>query len=110
LQYFPKPEVGTRLGKELGKLLLTLAAVRGKPEPDEEDFATVQRVAEDCLPPNRLRVIGALRYSREPIIQAEVERATKLPHKTTDRVLDDLQVLGIAEKSGSSWTLVKHWK
>jgi len=110
LQYLPKPEVGTRLGKELGKLLLTLAAVRGKAEPDEEDFATVQRVAEDCLPPNRLSVINALRTSTELIPQADVGEATSLPRRTTDRVLDDLQVLGIAEKSGVAWTLGTHWK
>jgi hypothetical protein len=110
LQYLPKPEVGTRLGKELGKLLLTLAAVRGKPEPDEEDFATVRRVAEDCLPPNRLSVIETLRASREPISKAEVEKATSLPQKTADRVLHDLQVLGIVENLEKCWTLANSWK
>ena len=47
LQYLPRPEVGTRLGKELGKLLLSLAAIRGKSVPDQEDFGTVCRVADD---------------------------------------------------------------
>ncbi|MGH9575158.1 MAG: hypothetical protein ACRD40_16715, partial [Candidatus Acidiferrales bacterium] len=108
LQYLPKPEVGTRLGKELGKLLIALAAVRGKSEADEQDLATVQRVAEDCLPPNRLLVINHLRG--EPLSQADVERATGLPHKTADRILDDLRVLGVAEKSNSLWTLDHQWK
>jgi len=97
LQYLPRPEVGTRLGKELGKLLLALAAFRGKVAPDESDFATVQRVAEDCLPPNRLLVINALRG--KALRMADVERATGLPHKTTDRVLDDLRVLGVLERT-----------
>ncbi len=43
LQYLPRPEVGTRLGKELGKLLLSLASVRQKARPDRFDFATVLR-------------------------------------------------------------------
>lgn len=96
LQYHGKPEVGTRLGKELGKLLIALAAVRGKPCPDEADFATVTRVAEDCLPPNRLLVVKALRSG--PRRLAEIERAADLPHKTTIRALDDLRLLGLVER------------
>jgi hypothetical protein len=110
LQYLPRPEVGTRLGKELGKLLLALAAVRGRPEPDEEDFATVQRVAEDCLPPNRLSVIDALRSKAEPITQEDVEKVTQLPRTTTNRVLQDFLVLGIAEKREGKWMLASNWK
>jgi hypothetical protein len=60
IQYLPRPEVGTRLGKELGKLLLALAAIRRKDEPDNLDFSTVVRVAEDCLPPNRKAILNAL--------------------------------------------------
>ncbi len=96
LQYHSKPEVGTRLGKELGKLLIALAAVRGKTCPDDEDFATVKRVADDCLPPDRLLVINALR--ERPMRQADVERAADLPHKTTIRVLGDLRELGVVNK------------
>jgi hypothetical protein len=97
LQYHPRAEVGTRLGKELGKLLIALAAVRGKVSPDDADLATVQRVAEDCLPPNRLLVINAVRSG--PLKAAEVERATGLAHKTALRVLDDLRALRIVEKT-----------
>jgi len=109
LQYLPKPEVGTRLGKEFGKLLIALAMVRGKSEPDESDLTTVQRVADDCLPPNRLLVIDHLR--REPLCHADLEKATGLPHKTADRVLDDLKVLGIAKRTPDGlWTFDDKWK
>lgn len=104
LQYLPRPEVGTRLGKELGKLLLALAAVRAKPEPDKADFATVCRVADDCIPPNRLAVIQALRQG--PMTLAEIKRATNLPHGTAQRVLDNLRVLGIVEGTGDPQNLV----
>lgn len=104
LQYLPRPEVGTRLGKELGKLLVSLAAVRGKPEADQADFATVQRVADDSLPPNRLAVIQALR--REPMQLSELEKATKLPRTTIQRVLDDLRVLEIVTCDGDPQKLV----
>jgi DNA-binding transcriptional ArsR family regulator len=113
LLYRPKPEIGTRLGKELGKLLLALAAVREKPVPDVVDFATVRRVGEDCLPPNRLAVIAAL--SRGPRRPSEIIRATGLPHTTVDRTLEDLSVLGMVERvktpdNSDSWSLVCDWK
>jgi DNA-binding transcriptional ArsR family regulator len=113
LQYRPKPEVGTRLGKELGKLLLALAAVRQKSEPDIVDFATVRRVGEDCLPPNRLAVISALR--RGPRRMSEIARSTGLPHATVSRTIDDLEVLGIVERVkatefSDAWSLVCDWK
>jgi hypothetical protein len=104
LQYIPKPEVGTRLGKELGKLLISLAAIRGKSEPDDRDFATVKRVAEDSIPPNRLGVIRAL--TPAPMQLCEVKKATGLPHKTAQRVLDDLRVLGIVVGEGDPENLV----
>jgi DNA-binding transcriptional ArsR family regulator len=113
LLYRPKPEVGTRLGKELGKLLLALAAVREKPVPDVVDFATVRRVGEDCLPPNRLAVISALK--RGPLRPSEIVRATGLPHATADRTLEDLSVLGMVERvktpdNSDGWSLVCDWK
>jgi hypothetical protein len=110
LQYLPRPEVGTRLGKELGKLLLALAAVRGRTEPNKEDFATVARVAEDCLPPNRSAVLKALRIKGVMTLNG-VEEATGLPHKTADRVLDDLRVLGVVELPNPyQWSLANEWK
>jgi hypothetical protein len=96
IQYIPKPEVGTRLGKELGKLLLALTAVRGKIEPDGEDLRTVNRVAEDCLPPNRLAMIKALRNGERRMV--EIEKITGLAHATTSRTPEDLRVLGIVMK------------
>jgi hypothetical protein len=96
IQYIPRAEVGTRLGKQLGKLLLALAAVRGKASPDEEDFATVQRVANDCLPPGRSLVIWGLRNGKEK--PADIEKATKMPHASIARILDDLRALGLVDK------------
>lgn len=116
IQYIPRPEVGTRLGKELGKLLLALATVRGKPEPDQSDFDTVVRVAEDCLPPNRMAVLNALRHHSSPVGAGEIEQATGLPHASVYRTLEDLRVLGTVESIsgpggyGNTWRLISHWK
>jgi hypothetical protein len=117
IQYLPRPEVGTRLGKELGKLLLALAIIRGKEQPDWTDFGTVVRVAEDCIPPNRMAVLRALRFSDQTISACDVERETGLPHSTAFRTLEDLEVLGLVESSaigqydqGRKWKLVTAWK
>jgi len=99
--------VGTRLGKELAKLLIALAAVRGREIPNQSDLATVARVAEDCLPPNRLLVLNALRNG--PLRAAEIERRANLPHKTTDRVLNDLRVLGIVKRTDTADENVAEW-
>lgn len=117
IQYLPRPEVGTRLGKELGKLLLALAIIRGKERPDWTDFGTVVRVAEDCIPPNRMAVLRALRFSDQTTSASDVERETGLPHSTAFRTLEDLEVLGLVGSSaigqydlGRKWKLVADWR
>lgn len=97
LLYVPRPEVGTRLVKELAKLLLSLAYIRGKQQPDELDLLTVQRVAEDCMPPNRQAVLSAILDGRKP----------ELPDSTTRQTIEDLKVLGILDANGS---LEKGWE
>jgi uncharacterized membrane protein len=111
IEYLPRPEVSTRLGKELGKLLLALAIVRGKTTPDSADLATTRRVAEDCLPPNRLAVISVLR-GRGPLRMTDIESATGLPHTTVARTLEDLRVLGLARRKENeeTWELVSRRK
>jgi hypothetical protein len=101
LMYLPKPEIATRLGKELAKLLLSLADIRGNQEPDEADFQTVLRVAEDCLPPNRYAVLNHLRlchFEGKFALTADIVKATKLPESTAKQTLEDLHVLGLVSK------------
>lgn len=108
LTYLPRPEVGTRLVKELAKLAGALAIVRGKTECGEAEMRTVTRVAEDCLPPNRLAVLRCLRRAASPITVGDVENATALSDATACRTLDDLTVLGLARHE-SLWELQPTW-
>ncbi len=96
LLYAPKPEVGTRLVKELTKLAIALAFIRGKSEPDEEDLATVCRVAEDCLSPNRRELLAAIVEDRE----------CRLPDQTARNTGEDLQQLGILTSKN---LIERHW-
>lgn len=122
LLYQPKPEIGTRLGKELVKLFLSLADVRGKSEPDDEDLRTVIRVAEDCLPPNRLIILNYLRdryfFISKPAGTKEIAAGAGLPVSTIKLALEDLHILGLVHKeiqpfagdvSNALWGLEGEW-
>lgn len=95
LLYQSRPEIGTRLGKQLAKLFGSLSIVRGKQEPEVEDLRTVARVAEDCLPPNRLAVLRCLRTSQEPSKTSKIARLISLPWSTAKQTLKDLEALGM---------------
>lgn len=107
LRYVPRPEVGTRLGKELVKLYVALGHIRGKVHPDEEDLRTVARVAEDCLPPNRLAVLRVLYATRKPLGVAEIAEQVRLPRNTARNVLEDLTVLELLVQGAdkSQWAM-----
>ena len=116
LVYKPRPEVGTRLGKELAKLFLALVVVREKPSPTEEELRTVVRVAEDCLPPNRLAVLRVLRRANAPVETPQIEDETGLPHSIVWLALDDLSILKLVRReptppgSGAvQWELAQEW-
>lgn len=98
VQYPPRPEVGTRIGRELAKLLIALAAVHKKDQPEEAEMKIVRRVAEDCLPPNRLRVVLAVKKRGKPCLLAEIEADTGLPGSTARRTVDDLLWLEVLDE------------
>ena len=111
LQYVPRPEVGTRLGKELAKLLMALANIHGKEQPDEDEYAIVGRVADDCLPPRRLEVIQCLRSSEEPLSFDDLMQKCFARRSTLERTLEDLELVGAVtsfnsqEYGGEVWEL-----
>ncbi len=113
MRYLPRPEVGTRLGKELAKLLLALALIREKTAPGFEELSTVARVAEDCMPPNRLLILRELQRAAG-LKLSEVTQRTGLPRTTAGQVLQDLNVLRLVEvedvEKESVWRLTLDWQ
>jgi hypothetical protein len=55
-----EPESPTRVAKQLTKLANLLAIVRGHNEIEDEDLATVKRVARDTAIPKRQKLVEAL--------------------------------------------------
>jgi DNA-binding MarR family transcriptional regulator len=103
------------LAKELAKLFLALSVVRGKDAPGDDELRVMARAAEDSLPPNRLAVLRVLRTADGPLKVSQIAEATHLPRTTAAQTIEDLEVLGIAERgSGSNvellWRLESKWK
>lgn len=102
--YLPEPEVGTRLVKQFAKLARGIAAVRGKGAVDDEEYRLVRRIARDTLPTKRAELVatvyrlfpGGFRSSQE--LADEIN----LPTETAKLALEDLWLLRVIEREGTS--------
>ncbi|MEU9657562.1 hypothetical protein [Streptomyces chartreusis] len=83
------PEMPTRFAKQLAQIMRGAVAI-GRPRDAALDLAA--RCAGDSMPPLRLRVL--LDVAVNPLSgTAAVVKRTQLPRKTTDRILQELQLL-----------------
>ena len=91
----PTPEGNTRLPQEFAQIGRGAAVLAGRTEVNEEDFGLVSRVAFDCIPADRCVLIQALRKGLSPY-------STGQPTGLVSRTLEDLELLGIAERTGGN--------
>lgn len=56
----PEPEVPTRVVKQLGKMAIALALVRGHDLVTEQDVDTLRRIARDTALPLRQKIVSAM--------------------------------------------------
>lgn len=110
----PEPEVGTRLVKQLKKLIILLAAIRGKNRVTKEEFNTIVRVACDTVPKKRLNMLEAFFNAQcdEPdgrFTSRAISQAVKAPTATTTEELENLWALGLIIRYGDeknfTWAL-----
>jgi hypothetical protein len=120
LQYAPEPEAPTRLVKVLRALAQGIALAHDSGTVERRDLALVLRVALDCLPVVRRRVIaslvkGVLGDDEASLSTTAIAGAARFSTVTIRRALEDLQALGVVvcEKQGQgradSWTLEDPW-
>jgi hypothetical protein len=83
----PEPESATRLPQQLAQLAKGSALIGGRSVADETDYAVARRVAFDCIPGVRRKVIDALITGGE----------YPLPHSTLTYVKEDLEALGLTD-------------
>jgi hypothetical protein len=90
----PSREAPARLAGSLGSLLGGLEVIgAGR----ETRWRIVEKVAWDCLPDLRRRLLLALREA-SPAKAAHLIARTGIPKPTADRTLEDLSLLGLVER------------
>lgn len=107
----PQPELGTRLVKQLGTLLISLARLRK--EKPEDVYDMVVRVAHDTIPPERTIVIQALEAVNHSAPTGAISDETRIPRSTLAEILDDMWMLDIVVKEGEKpnyWSLTPQVK
>jgi hypothetical protein len=100
LEYAPEPEAPTRFAKVLLALASGIALAYDEPEVTPRALQWVLRVALDCLPVVRHRVIaalvcGAISDTGDALSTTEVAGATQFATVTIRRALEDLQALEV---------------
>ncbi len=114
--YVPDAEAPPRLAKQLLLLAQASPSLRAATRIGTQERRLVLRVALDCLPADRLKVIKLLCRHRTPLSISAVARMLHLPTATADRVLEELECHEVvaSDKAGrerlchlSEWTRMR---
>ena len=98
IEYLPEPEAPTRLGQQLAQLAKGSALIGPRCEVEAEDLTLVKRVAFDCVPVVRRKILAALTAGEN---LADID----LPLSTRHYVTEDLEALKLINKQNSTWGL-----
>jgi len=112
LRYTPHSEVGARLGKQFLVQLRSHALLDERAVITSEDIDQVYRVATDCVPQERTKVLIALLHGNRTT--TEVENFTRsygrIPNKSAERELYKLSHIGIIQRVDKNWRIVSEWQ
>lgn len=109
----PSAEIGTRLGVQLAKLARSLALIHERDEVTEYEYGIVKKVMLDTVNQRTEDIVRVLK-ARCPTIDdmmtvQELSAVTRYPVATVTRVLQDLDVLNVVTRTGTTykhkWTL-----
>lgn len=108
MPFQPDPEIGTRLVKSLKKMLMSIALVNDRVQPNEHDLDIIRQIAFDTIPKRETRILVALltkisKVKSEKTIDKyfktrDIALEVKIPTRTVGYVLDSFAVLNIADK------------
>ena len=95
----PSIEAPTRLSKQLTKLGIGLATIRGHTRITNEDYETLKRVAKDTVIPNYQTIIDLFTDDLDKNTSAYGIHTEKRLHlQTTINYLEKMQAIGIVEE------------
>lgn len=106
--YLPQPEGSPRLVKQLCMIGAGIALAQGKKAFDDEVYELIRKIALSNMPASRRAVIEYL-WNEEALEHlhfwkktGEVAEAVRLPKTTAKLVLEDLQLVGLVNRTMTS--------
>ena len=107
----PSAEVGSRLGIQLAKFVKSLSLIHKHKECGDQEYRIAKKVVLDTIPQRVEDIIRTLvvNYSDDSntFTTQELARSTRYPLATVSRLLQDLHVLDVVCRSGTSYR--HHW-
>ena len=112
----PFREVGTRLSKNLAKLLIHLAFVLGHNAVGEEEYRIIKKIILDTIDQRAEEIVRkiyvATPHEDDTISTRDVARITRYNGSTVGRIMNDMNLLHIVERQGKNnkfeWRVTKH--
>ncbi len=99
IEELPEPEGNTRLPQQFAQIGRGWAALEGRDALNDDDFTLIRRIGLDSIPPARRAVLVALIGGRSPY---EKDGNVPAAKSVTNRALEDLEMLGLAERDPSA--------
>jgi hypothetical protein len=90
----PEWEEATRFAKQLAKMAISLAYIRGKDTNDAEEFEDIKAFVRDSID-GRVECICKLLYARPSLTTNDIAEQIHLPDWTVRQVLQDLEILRV---------------
>lgn len=111
----PFTELPTRLSKQFCKIAMGTAQFRWQEEVTEDQYEIVKKIAKATAPSKMEKIVSTI-YSKDPFGEFSVDviaHLINLPSITTQRVLENLTIVNMLEKSkrsrmGSSYRLTEN--
>ncbi len=94
LAYRAQYEMGTRIAKQLKKLLLGLSLLRWPAEITEDDYRITVRVAMDTCVGFNLEIVSEL-FKKDGQTAEQLSETAVIPISTVREILSDLELLGV---------------
>lgn len=115
----PSAEVGSRLGKQLAKLVQALAVVRQRKAVEADDYRLAKKVMLDTIPQRTEDVLRHIlltcRKPNDTMTTNEIHVKSRYPVATIGRIMQDLTILDITRRvvtkvgphhgNATAWTL-----
>lgn len=99
------PEVSTRMAKELAQLYAGMEAVGNT---SAERWAALKKVTMDSMSLARRLVLDKVIEGQGHAKGVELAKEVRLSERAADRVLEDLELLGVVRRNGKGWD-VSEW-